>query len=158
MGKLDLSLTPQELNDYLTTQRIVRVATADESGEPHVVPLWFVWHDGAVFMNSTLGNLTVENMLRSGRATAVVDDGVEYDVLRGVTIHGTVRRADDDPRQPEVERLWSQKYMAGGEVPYRRWRGRTWLRIDPDSTTSWDFRKIPAAKAGRNAERAGGGA
>jgi hypothetical protein len=151
--RLDLSLTDEELHPYLRSQRTARVATADESGRPHVVPLWFVWHDRTLFLNSTLGNPTVENALRSGRAAAVVDDGDEYEVLRGVTITGRVDRAEEDPRLPEVEAEWSRKYLGGGELPYRRWRGRLWLRLVPERTTSWDFRKIPAAKARRDAER-----
>ena len=147
MGALDLSLTDGEMDAFLRDQRTVRVATADEAGEPHVVPLWFVWLDGAMFLNSTLGNVTVENMLRAERATVVVDDGEEYERLRGVTMHGRVRQANDDPRRPEAERLWSEKYMGGGEVPYSRWKSRTWLRLDPDRIASWDFRKIPEAKA-----------
>ena len=157
MSALDLSLTPEERDGYLHEQRTARVATADQGGEPHVVPLWFVWHDGALFLNSTLGNVTVENMLRTGRAAVTVDDGDTYDALRGVTLHGRVERAHRDPRVPDVERLWSEKYMAGQPVPYSRWKGRTWLRLDPDDEASWDFRKIPEAKARRDAARAKGG-
>ena len=152
MATLDLSLTEAELHAYLSEQRTARLATADAEGAPHVVPLWFVWHEGAVYLNSTLGNVTVENMLRSGRATAVVDDGVAYEELRGVTIGATVERLGDYAPEP-VEREWSEKYMAGGEVPYRRWRNRSWFRLDPVRMTSWDFRKIPEAKARLARER-----
>jgi hypothetical protein len=116
-----------------------------------VVPLWFVWHDETLFLNSTRGNPTVENALRDGRAAAVIDDGDEYDVLRGVTISGRVEEAEDDPRLPRVEREWSAKYLRGEEVPYRRWRNRVWLRLVPERIASWDFRKIPEAKARRDA-------
>jgi len=150
--KLDLSLTDRELEEYLATQRTVRVATVSEDGTPHVVPLWFVWSDGALFLNSTLGNPTVENMLRAGTASAVVDDGVPYEELRGVVVAGRVTRLGDSATA-EVERAWSDKYMGGGELPYRRWRNRTWLRLDPDRIASWDFRKIPEARARREAAR-----
>jgi hypothetical protein len=43
--------------------------------------------------------------------------------------------------------------MGGGELPYRRWRDRTWFRVDPARIASWDFRKIPDAGARRDAER-----
>lgn len=152
MGRFDLSLTGEELEAYLAEQRTVRVATVGTDGVPHVVPLWFVWHDGALFLNSTLGNPTVENMLRTGDAAAVIDDGEAYDVLRGVVIAGRVERLRGDP-PPEVERSWSDKYMEGGELPYRYWRNRTWLRVDPRRTVSWDFRKIPEARASRAAEQ-----
>jgi nitroimidazol reductase NimA-like FMN-containing flavoprotein (pyridoxamine 5'-phosphate oxidase superfamily) len=150
-GGLDLSLAQEEMEPYLRGQRTARVATTSVSGHPHVVPLWFVWEGGTLFLNSTRGNPTVENALRTGRAAAVVDDGDEYDVLRGVTISGRVEQAEDDPRLPRVEREWSEKYLRGEEVPYRRWRNRVWLRLVPDRIASWDFRKIPEAKALRDA-------
>ena len=152
-GGLDLSFTREELEAFLRTQRTARVATTGPGGSPHVVPLWFIWHEGTLFLNSTLGNPTVGNMLRSGRAAAVIDDGEEYEVLRGATITGRVEEAEDDPRLPRVEREWSEKYLGGEPVPYRRWRNRVWLRLVPERIASWDFRKIPEAKARHEAAR-----
>ena len=148
MAALDISMTPDELDAYLRGGRTVRLATSDGEGVPHVVPLWFVWHGGAMYLNSTLGNVTVENLLRSGRATGVVDDGTAYDELRGVTVSGTVERIGD-AAPDEVERAWSEKYLGGNEPPYRRWRNRSWFRLDPDRVASWDFAKIPEARARR---------
>jgi nitroimidazol reductase NimA-like FMN-containing flavoprotein (pyridoxamine 5'-phosphate oxidase superfamily) len=145
VAKLDLSLTDGELAAFLAEQRTVRVATVRPDGAPHVVPLWFVWQGGALYLNSTLGNPTVENMLRTGIASAVIDDGETYDVLRGVVLTGRVDRLGDEA-PAEVERTWSGKYLGGGELPYRRWRDRTWLRLDPERAASWDFRKIPEAR------------
>lgn len=152
MSELDLSLSVEELDAYLAERRAARVATVGADGTPHVVPLWFVWHGGALFLNSTLGNPTVENMLRTGTAAAVIDDGDEYEELRGVVLRGEVERLGETAPS-DVERAWSDKYMGGGEVPYRRWRNRTWFRLTPVRTASWDFRKIPAAKARRDAAR-----
>jgi hypothetical protein len=154
LAKLDISLVPGELEDYLSTQPTARIATADAAGTPHAIPLWFVWLEGSVFLNSTLGNVTVDNLTRSGKATAVIDDGDAYDTLRGVVLTSRAERADDDPRIPEVERLWSEKYLGGNPVPYGAWRNRAWFRLDPETTASWDFRKIPQAKARRAAARA----
>ncbi|HEV3473799.1 MAG TPA: pyridoxamine 5'-phosphate oxidase family protein [Actinomycetota bacterium] len=157
MAKLDLSLTADELNAYLREQRTVRVATVGSDGIPHVVPLWFVWDDGTMYLNSTLGNVTVENAMRTGRASAVADDGETYDALRGVVVTGTVDRLDDDSDEARVaERLWSEKFFAGGEVPYRRWRNRAWFRLSPERVSSWDFRKIPEARASRASARQAG--
>jgi nitroimidazol reductase NimA-like FMN-containing flavoprotein (pyridoxamine 5'-phosphate oxidase superfamily) len=158
MAKLDLSLTDDERDAYLGEGRTIRVATVGPEAVPHVVPLWFVWHDGTLFLNSTRGNPTVENMLRDGRAAGVVDDGDTYDTLRGVVITGRVEVAEHDPRLPEAERLWSDKYLGGNEPPYRRWRNRVWLRLVPERVASWDFRRIPEAKARRDAERQAEGA
>jgi hypothetical protein len=154
LSRLDISLVPEELEEYLSTQRTARIATADAEGTPHAIPLWFVWLEGSVFLNSTLGNMTVDNLTRSGKATAVMDDGEAYDTLRGVVLTSRAQRADDDPRIPEVDRLWSEKYLGGNPVPYGAWRNRAWFRLDPQTTASWDFSKIPEAKARRAAARA----
>jgi len=148
MAALDLSLSPPELDDFLRSQRTIRVATVDGTGKPQVVPLWFVWFDGELFLNSTRGNVTVANALAPGApVAAVIDDGESYEELRGVLVRGTVHEAGDDPRLVEVDAGWSRKYLGGNPTPYSRWRDRVWLRLTPDHVSSWDFRKIPGAKA-----------
>jgi PPOX class probable F420-dependent enzyme len=155
VAKLDLSLTREELDRFLSEQRTIRLATASPSGQPHVVPLWYVWVDGTVFMNSTLGNVTIRNLERNPRATGSVDDGQAYDELRGVLVHGMVERADDDPRLDTVMHRWSEKYMGGNPLPYARWRNRAWFRLSPNAITSWDFRKIQLAKEQAKAQESG---
>jgi nitroimidazol reductase NimA-like FMN-containing flavoprotein (pyridoxamine 5'-phosphate oxidase superfamily) len=157
MAPLDLSLTREELDRFLSEQRTIRLATASLEGRPHVVPLWYVWVDGTVFMNSTLGNVTIRNLERNPRATGSVDDGHAYDELRGVLVYGVVERADDDPRLDTVMHRWSEKYMGGNPLPYARWRNRAWFRLAPTTITSWDFRKIPAAKERAQAQESGAG-
>jgi len=154
LAKLDIALTPEEVDWFLGEQRTVRLATAGPGG-PHVVPLWFVWLEGSMHMNSTLGNVTIVNLADDPRGAAVVDDGDGYDSLRGVVLHGSVTvgsGAVPASRVDAVASAWSVKYMGGGPLPYDRWRGRLWLRLDPDHVSSWDFRKIPAARAQRDAQ------
>lgn len=151
MPRLDIAMTDEEREAYLVEQRTVRLATAAPDGTPHVVPLWFVWHEDAMWLNSTLGNVTVDNMVRSRQATGVVDDGHAYDALRGVTVGGRVERIGDTAPET-VERTWSEKYLGGNELPYRRWRNRSWFRLIPERVASWDFRKISEARA-RAAQR-----
>jgi len=158
VAKLDLSLSPDELESFLAGQRTMRLATATPRGRPHVVPLWFVWVDGTVFMNSTLGNVTIRNLQRNPVATGSVDDGDVYEELRGVLVQGEVEWAADDPRLETVKHAWSTKYMGGNPVPYDRWKNRIWLRLVPRKLTSWDFRKIPAAKAKARPESEAAGA
>jgi nitroimidazol reductase NimA-like FMN-containing flavoprotein (pyridoxamine 5'-phosphate oxidase superfamily) len=147
VAKLNLSLSLAELKAYLGTQRTIRLATSSREGTPHVVPLWFVWLDGVIFLNSTQGNVTIRNLEENPTATGAVDDGESYDELRGVLLHGTVQWADGDDRLDTVMQMWSEKYLAGNPVPYGKWKNRVWFRLVPTKLTSWDFRKIPEAKA-----------
>jgi nitroimidazol reductase NimA-like FMN-containing flavoprotein (pyridoxamine 5'-phosphate oxidase superfamily) len=150
MPKLDIALTPDEVDAYLGAQRTIRLATTSPTGMLHVIPLWFVWLDGRVFMNSTLGNTTLRNLQRNPVAAGVVDDGQMYDELRGVLVQGRVSWEEGAPDQ--VEAAWSEKYLGGNPVPFGRWKNRVWFRLDPDRLSSWDFRKIPEARARRRSE------
>ena len=141
MAKLDLSLTAPELESFLSGQRTIRLATATPTGQPHVVPLWFV---------------TIQNLERNPAATGSVDDGEAYEELRGVLVQGRVEWAAGDPRLEAVKEAWSKKYMGGEPPPYDRWKNRVWFRLAPHRIASWDFRKIPAARAAaQGAESAG---
>ena len=154
MPKLDIALTEGELDAFLNEQRTVRLATAGLMG-PQVVPLWFVWFDGSMFMNTTLGNRTVVNLADDPRAAATVDDGFDYDTLRGTVLRGPVLVGPDDPRLDEVRGRWSAKYLNGNPVPFDLWKNRVWLRLDPQDLASWDFRKVPSARSRRDAQRGG---
>jgi hypothetical protein len=156
VSKLDTSLTNDELEAYLTAQRTIRLATVSPGGEPNVIPLWFVWLDGAVFMNTTLGNVTVANLEANPAAAGVVDDGDGYGELRGAVLRGHVLRAEGDQRLGAVRERWSQKYLFGNPVPFDRWSDRVWLRLVPSDIASWDFRKIPEARARAKVREAGG--
>jgi nitroimidazol reductase NimA-like FMN-containing flavoprotein (pyridoxamine 5'-phosphate oxidase superfamily) len=149
--KLDLSLSPEERDAFLAEQRTARLATCGRAG-PQVVPLWFVWLGGSMYLNTTRGNLTIVNLADDPRAAATVDDGFDYETLRGVVLRGTVVEAGDDDRLQEVRSRWSRKYLEGGPVPFERWRNRVWLRLDPVHESSWDFRKMDEARARRAAE------
>jgi len=153
VAQLDLSLTPEELDRFLEQQRTVRVATVDARGKPHVVPLWFVWIDGTLFVNTTRGNLSVRNLEANRAAAATVDDGETYDDLRGVVLRGRVEEADQDPRLPEVVEAFSRKYFGGNPPPFTSWRKRVFLKLQPERISSWDFRKMEEARAKRDAAR-----
>jgi predicted pyridoxine 5'-phosphate oxidase superfamily flavin-nucleotide-binding protein len=55
-----------DLLDRLEREIDIWVATADAEGVPCLVPLWFVWHDEAVWLCTRLTNPTGRN-LRDGR-------------------------------------------------------------------------------------------
>jgi hypothetical protein len=107
-------------------------------------------------MNTTLGNVTVRNLEANPQAAGVVDDGEGYGELRGAILRGPVERAEGDERLDAVRERWSHKYLAGNPAPFDRWRNRVWLRLVPREVASWDFRKIPEARAREKAREAGG--
>ncbi len=139
-----LRMTPDELDEFLNRERTARVATVSPNGEPHVAPLWFVWLDGKIYMNSLNRSRRMRHVERGSRVAVCVDAGEEYGELHGAVLYGTFRPVDDPEESARVRALFGQKYWSGMEIP--EVRSHTWLVMDPDKVVSWDFKKIPQGR------------
>ncbi len=139
-----LRLSEDELHELLTTERTMRVGTVSVSGdEPHVVPLWFVWHDGAVWINSLRKTRRSRDLSAGSRVALCIDTGHDYFELRGAVLYGRpVSVSPDDASLPLVRTEFGRKYFNGAEIPDLK--SHQWLKMTPERITTWDFRKIGA--------------
>ncbi|MFG2030116.1 pyridoxamine 5'-phosphate oxidase family protein [Streptomyces sp. NPDC048825] len=142
-----IMMTPEELDEFLTTQRTCRVATVSADGAPHLSALWFAWDGTSLWLYSITRSKRWSDLRRDPRIAVVVDAGDEYGELRGVELSGTVEFVGEAPRTGEpypeldaVERLFARKNFTLDEMPHD---GRhAWLRLTPEAIKSWDFRKM----------------
>jgi hypothetical protein len=142
-----IAMSGEELDAFLAAERTCRVATVGAAG-PHVSPLWFVWHEGALWLHSITRSQRWADLTNDPRAAVVIDAGEAYMELRGAEIRGRVtivgevpRVGDDVPELVPVERAFARKYGIGNE--FTGYDGlHAWLRLDPSKIVSWDFRKL----------------
>lgn len=145
-----IMMTPGELDAFLTAQRTCRVATVSADGAPHVSALWFAWDGTSLWLYSVVRSRRWAQLRRDPRVAVVVDTGEEYGELRGVELSGRVEFVGEVPRTGELragldapERLFARKYFGLEELPHD---GRhAWIRLTPEKTVSWDFRKLGGA-------------
>jgi nitroimidazol reductase NimA-like FMN-containing flavoprotein (pyridoxamine 5'-phosphate oxidase superfamily) len=81
-----------EVDEFLGAARTCRLASVGPAG-PHVTPLWFVWHEGSMWMQSLTRSQRWADLMRDPRVAVVVDDGKEYLELRGVELRGSLASA-----------------------------------------------------------------
>ncbi|MEU8764227.1 pyridoxamine 5'-phosphate oxidase family protein [Streptomyces sp. NPDC048659] len=142
-----IMMTPDELDSFLAEQRTCRVATVSADGRPHVGALWFLWHEGSLWLYSLTRSRRWSELRARPRIAVVVDDGEAYGELRGAELSGTVEFIGEAPRTgapcPEldaVEPLFAAKNFGLDTMPHD---GRhAWLRLTPEAVASWDFRKL----------------
>lgn len=142
-----IAMTPAEVDAFLAEQRTVRVATNGTHG-PHATPLWYVWHEGSLWLTSLSRSQRWADLVADPRIAAVVDAGEDYAELRGVELRGRVKVVGEVPRTgepvPELdgpEQAFADRYTGGTMFHDGR---HAWLELTPDKITSWDFRKINA--------------
>ena len=138
-------MTDDELRAFLGEQKIVSVATLGPSGRPHLVPLWYVV-DGQDLRGWTYGkSQKAKNLERDPRATLQVEDGVEYQELRGVMMECDVEVERDPDKVADYGIALFERYAPGadlGEMIRQQAQKRIGLRFVPTRTVSWDHRKL----------------
>ena len=138
-------MSPDEIDAFLKCERTCRVATMSPDG-PHNTPLWFVWHEGCLWLNSIVRSQRWVDLLKDPRVSVVIDAGDSFTELRGVELRGSVSAVGEAPRTglpvdelPAPELLFARKYTGADQLHYD---GRhAWLRLRPSTVRSWDFRK-----------------
>jgi PPOX class probable F420-dependent enzyme len=145
-----IKMSEGEVRDFLDEQRIMRVATVGPNGRPHLVPLWYVVEQGPVLRGWTYAaSQKAKNLERDPHATISIDDGVQYDELRGVMMECDVEMEREPERVAEYGTALFERYGPGGELApevremvEKQARKRVGLRFGPTRTVTWDHRKL----------------
>ncbi|HEV8676108.1 MAG TPA: pyridoxamine 5'-phosphate oxidase family protein [Methylomirabilota bacterium] len=97
--------------EFLTRARVVRVATADGRGIPHVVPVCPVFADGRLYFGSSNDARKVQNLRANPQITVVADDYTEaWDGLRGVMVTGKASLHARGPKFRKARQLLYEKF------------------------------------------------
>jgi nitroimidazol reductase NimA-like FMN-containing flavoprotein (pyridoxamine 5'-phosphate oxidase superfamily) len=146
LSRKTLRLTEAELDEFLRAGRWGRLATANRDGEPHITPLGYVYHDGAIWFHAFRDGRRARDLAENPKVAFLVDDGVApsdtYDKRRGAILYGTCRVAEGHPALEGARKAFTRAMEASSVDEIER-RTHSWYRIDVARTASWDFRKIP---------------
>ncbi|WP_165939640.1 pyridoxamine 5'-phosphate oxidase family protein [Saccharopolyspora aridisoli] len=145
--RAQVQMTPEEISAFMATRRTATLATLGADGHPHAVAMWFALIDSVIWFETKAKAQKAVNIGRDPRVTVLIEDGLTYDVLRGVSLEGRAEIVDDS------DALW-----AVGVSMWERYHGpysdevkplvehmlhkRVAVRIDVHRTRSWDHRKL----------------
>ena len=140
-------MSAEEVSAFLGEQMVMQCATNGPRGFPHLVALWFV-ADGDELRGWTYAkSQKARNLERDPRATLGIEDGVEYQELRGVMFECDVE-LERDPALVERFGLELFERYAGEMTDEIRSmvaaqaQKRVGLTFRPTRTVSWDHRKL----------------
>ncbi len=142
-----VEMNDDEIKAFLASRRTANLATVGPDGRPHVVGMWFALIDDVMWFETKAKAQKTVNLRRDPRATVLVEDGLTYDTLRGVSLEGTCEIIDD-----------ADALFAVGVSVWERYHGeyteevkplvetmlnkRVAVRFDVTRTRSWDHRKL----------------
>ena len=88
------AFTPEEIA-YLQNQRLGRIATIGPSGQPHVVPVWFMWDGEFVWISSFVSTRKIRELKHNPRGAVLIESKQAGGKLTAVLLEGTVELVDE---------------------------------------------------------------
>jgi PPOX class probable F420-dependent enzyme len=140
-------MTDEEITDFVARSRTGTMATIGAGGQPHLVAMWYGVLDGEIWIETKVKSQKVVNIRRNPRVSFLIEDGMTYDSLRGVSFEGVAEVLDDPDTIFRVGVSVWERYNG----PYTddlkpavdmMMNKRVAVRIVTDRIRSWDHHKL----------------
>lgn len=140
-------MSDDEIVEFVATSRTGTMATVGPDGQPHLVAMWYAVLDNEIWVETKIKSQKVVNLRRNPRLSFLIEGGMTYDSLRGVSFEGVAEIHDD----PDI-------VFAVGVSVWERYNGpytddlkaavdmmmnkRVAVRIVANRVRSWDHGKL----------------
>jgi PPOX class probable F420-dependent enzyme len=151
-GRDAIKLTDREVEGLLAENLKVQVASVGHDGVPHLSTLFYILRDGRIAFWTYGRSQKIKNLERDPRISALVEDGVDYFELRGVSITGRAEIVRDHDEifsigaEVATRMVAAESFEAlgdfGRETVEKQARKRVGVIVHPDKVASWDHRKM----------------
>ncbi len=140
MGNLDQG----QIEAFLAEPNLARLATLSKNGAPHVVPVWFLWEDGAAWISAYRSTRKAKHLLADKRCALVVDVKKAEHGVTGILFEGEAElfAAGKPQVRKRIERIYL-KYLGPDGIKDKD--PQDWLaspenmliKLTPKHTASW---------------------
>ena len=139
----DMTVELREMEGFIQTQRVARLATVDERGRPHVVPIVFACADDRLYTPIDLKPKTaaphrlrrVHNIAANPQVQVLLDSYDEdWAKLGYVQLRGRAELLEDGDEYRHALGLLERKYEQYAHLPLR---GRPVIKVVIEDVVSW---------------------
>lgn len=118
----------QEALERLENQQVIWFASVRPDGRPHLVPIWFVWSGGKIYVSTEPKSVKSGNVRANPRVTLALEDGTHPLICEGTA------RLVDEPWDAELKAAFFQKYEwnLDTEVQYNQV-----IEVTPEKWLAW---------------------
>ena len=157
MARKDITMTPEEVQQFLSSNTVLEVATIGADGWPHLAPMWYVMDNGNVVFRSFTKSQKIVNLQRNPKLSVLVETGDDYSQLQGVMIKGTARLVTEPDYVLTIYGGLAAKYPMINDTPvelnaaaldaaFGRFAAKnTAVIVEPDRIITWDHTKLGGA-------------
>ncbi|MBR15118.1 MAG: hypothetical protein CMQ25_02555 [Gammaproteobacteria bacterium] len=152
----EIALSDEEIDDVMTDQWNLRIATIGPGTKINLTPMWFGWVQGKIYISAR--GQKVVNLRRNPQCTVLVDKNEKFPELQGimmdcraVVLESKVEE-EGDPDLKEARIHMGEKYNGGHGQPVSDrpkplaatagGKNRRWLVLTPEKILTWDNYKL----------------
>jgi PPOX class probable F420-dependent enzyme len=140
-------MSADEVHAFLREHSAMSLASLNPDGTIHLVAMWYVVVDGEVVFWTKAKSQKVQNLRRDPTVTCMVEDGDDYDDLRGVQVVGTAEIFDDPDRLLDLGKaIYARRIGPYTEAALptvqQMMHKRVAVIVHAQRTTSWDHTKL----------------
>jgi nitroimidazol reductase NimA-like FMN-containing flavoprotein (pyridoxamine 5'-phosphate oxidase superfamily) len=70
--------------EFLKSQKMLHLATIDSSGNPHIVPVWYMYFNDKFYVGTNTKTKKVKNIKKNHRISFCIDVGIKSPSIFGV--------------------------------------------------------------------------
>jgi nitroimidazol reductase NimA-like FMN-containing flavoprotein (pyridoxamine 5'-phosphate oxidase superfamily) len=123
-----------------------RLATIGPNGNPHVVPVWFLYAKRRVYIPSPSSTVKAKNILVNMFVSLVIDSYRGVLDAQGILVQGRAR-VIKGPESRRINRLIHKKYLGPLRITQRRWKAfmaedDATIEVRPSRIATWDLSKL----------------
>lgn len=76
---------------FLKSQKILRLATIDSSGSPHIVPVWYMYENNKFYVGTNMKTRKARNIKKNPKVAFCVDVGIRSPDIVGIMGTGNAK-------------------------------------------------------------------
>ena len=98
-------------DEFLKSQKVLRLATIDKNKTPHIAPVWYVYSGKKIYVGTNTSTKKARNARRNKRVSFCVDVGVNAPDIYGVMGQGNANLILEGSKVKTIAKKILRKYF-----------------------------------------------
>lgn len=127
---------------FLKGQKVLRLATIDSKGVPHIVPVWYLYGAKKFYIGTNIRTKKVKNLKKNNHVSFCVDIGIKAPNIHGTMGQGKANLILDKNKVVRISKKILLRYFRTLENPSAKELLEDTdcvIEIVPKKFSSWDY-------------------
>jgi general stress protein 26 len=127
-----MPLNNAELDELLAKTEICYIATTKSNSNPHLMPIWFIWHNGKIYFETDKTTVKFANIQKHNRVMICFGGKNTY------LVEGSVKWFTEKDLGFPIRKMYWDKYGKDMDDSYIT-ENTLLFEVVPDKTQSWHY-------------------